>query len=168
MWMASEQGSLTCRSPSIVATRPIICLRDTHVHPSHGLHLRVYTTCRYDHSDGEIFGRGTAIIESDCICSISVRILCKLQLISVRVYLPNLRLLLCNMYLTQARRVCWVDLAILLSQLAPPFIPLGDFNAKHVLGVAALTDNRETSVFYVCADFNLLLLSTGAYTQFYL
>jgi hypothetical protein len=55
------------------------------------------------------------------------------------------------------------DLTNLISQLPPPFIVLGDFNAKNILWGAVLTDERGRSVHDVCAGFDLILLNTGAH-----
>jgi hypothetical protein len=53
----------------------------------------------------------------------------------------------------------------LLSQLPPPYILAGDFNAKHIVWGGSLTDDRGALVYDVFADFGLILLTTGAYTH---
>jgi hypothetical protein len=53
----------------------------------------------------------------------------------------------------------------LISQLPPPLILLGDFNAKNILWGAALTDERGRLVSDVSAGFDLILLNSGAHTH---
>jgi hypothetical protein len=45
------------------------------------------------------------------------------------------------------------DLTKLVSQLPPPFILLGNFDAKNILWGSFLTDERGRSVHDVCAGF---------------
>jgi hypothetical protein len=56
-----------------------------------------------------------------------------------------------------------VDLANLLSQLGSPVTLPEAFNANHILSDENIADNRETLVCDVCADFDLILLNTGAH-----
>jgi hypothetical protein len=53
----------------------------------------------------------------------------------------------------------------LISQLPPPLILLGDFNAKNILWGAAITDERGRLISDVCAGFDMILLSSGARTH---
>jgi hypothetical protein len=45
----------------------------------------------------------------------------------------------------------------------PPYILVEDFNGKHIVWGGILTDNTRTLVYDVFADFDLLLLDTGAH-----
>jgi hypothetical protein len=54
---------------------------------------------------------------------------------------------------------------ILLSELPPSYTLLGDFNAEHILWGRNLTDDREALDYDVYADFDLILLNTGAHTH---
>jgi hypothetical protein len=87
-----------------------------------------------------------------------------MQVIAVRVHLPNLCFTLPNIYLPPVIPVSPADLTNLISQLPPPFILLGDFNTKNILW-GVLTDKRGRSVHDVCAGFDLILLNTGAHTH---
>jgi hypothetical protein len=83
----------------------------------------------------------------------------------VRVHLLNFCFTLCNIYLPPVVPVSPADLTNLISQLPPPFILLGDFNARNILWGAVRTDERGRSVHDVCAGFDLILLNTDAHTH---
>jgi hypothetical protein len=53
----------------------------------------------------------------------------------------------------------------LISQLPPPLILIGDFNAKNILWGAAITGERGRLISDVCAGFDLIILSSGARTH---
>jgi hypothetical protein len=111
-----------------------------------------------------VSGRAATVVK-DCIYCVPVSFRSPLQVIAVRVHLPTLHFTLCNIYLPPAVPVRQVDLANLLSQLPPPYLFLGDFNARHILWGGNVTDDRDTLVYDVCAVFDLILLNTGAHTH---
>jgi exonuclease III len=158
------------RSPDLQAlihgpNPAVVYLKETHLRPSDALCLRGYTTHRYDQPGGERASEMTAVLMKDCIYCLPVSFRSPLQVIAVPVHLPNLHFSLCDVNLPLVITARRADLANLLSQLPPPFILLGDFNARHIHCDAALTDDRGTSDYDVCADFDLILLNTGAHTH---
>jgi exonuclease III len=118
----------------------ITCLQETHLCRSHALTLRGYAAYCYDHPHGEMASGGAAIIVNHCIYCIPVNLHSPLQVIAVHVHLLNLCFTLCNIYLPPAIPVSPADLTSVISQLLPPFILLGDFNAKNALWGAFLID----------------------------
>jgi hypothetical protein len=66
-----------------------------------------------------------------------------MQGVAVPIHLHSLCFTLYNIYLPQAIPVSPGDLTILISQLPPLFILLGDFNAKNILWGAVIIDERE-------------------------
>jgi hypothetical protein len=123
---------------------------------------------RYDHPDGERTSGCMAIIVKDCMYCISVNLCSPLPVIALCMLLLDLCFTLCSVYLPPAIPVSLAYLTNLISQLPPPFILLGDFNARNILWGAVLTDKRGRSVYDVCAGFDLILLNTGAHTHLYL
>jgi hypothetical protein len=126
--------------------------------------LRLYDRPIWRHRRREGQWRGT-IFQKNRIYYLMANLSSTLQGIAVRVYLPTLQLTLCNIHLPWALPLRRADLATVLSRLpTPPYILLVDFNNKYILWDGKFSDDRGTSVYDVCVDFDVILMKKSAHT----
>jgi hypothetical protein len=151
------QALIHGRSPAIV------CLQETRLRCSHALGLCCCTTHRYDHPNGDRVRGGTAILERDCICCVPVRLRSPLEIIAVRVHIPNPRFTLCDIHLPPAVTLCLADWRIYCHSYHHHLSFLAILMPSIFSGGANLTDYRETLVYDICADFYLILFNTCAH-----
>jgi hypothetical protein len=86
---------------------------------------RAFEVYRHDHLGGETANGGTAILDRDCVYSVSVPFHTALQAVAVRIKLGALSCTICNIYLPPARPIADANLVRLIFQLPTPFV-LGD------------------------------------------
>ena len=75
-------------------------------------------------------GSGLAILAHRSAAFTSTALNITLQAMACRVGLEEL-ITVCNMYINPQNIITQHDLELLIDQLPPPFLILGDFNAKH-------------------------------------
>jgi hypothetical protein len=88
-----------------------------------------------------------------------------LEAIAVRLYFP-IKLTICNIYLRGLDTITINDLDGLISQLDPPFIITGDFNACNIIWGSQSTDSRGKMIEELMNKHDLAVLNRGNPTHF--
>ena len=144
----------------------IVCLQETHLLNRHTLSFRGYRCFRFDADDGSRAHGDVALLIHDHLCSQEVAVQSSLQVLCIRVSLSSLSFSVCNIYIPRGQEITEENLRNLISQLPPPFLILGDFNAHSPLWGSARTCPRGTLIETAMENLNLFLLNTGLHTHF--
>ena len=75
---------------------------------------------------------------------------------------------ICNIYLPPNEPISYEDLHTLLRQLPPPYILLGDFNARHPLWGDVLSNSKGNTVASLVEHEDLCVFNTGEPTHFHI
>ena len=109
----------------------VICLQETHL-SNNNFSIRGFNEYFKNNDIGQRAKGGVAILVKSAIYSQSLSIETNLQAIAVHISSP-LSLSICSIYIPQDQRFSRSDLENLVVQLPPPFLLLGDFNARSCL-----------------------------------
>ena len=141
-----------------------ICLQETRI-----TSMNTYAPTGYDivHSpacpiDGHV--RGVAIMISNMIQYKEIILRTDLQAVAVRINIPK-AYTICSIYLPHTQ-ISKQDITVLLDQLTPPFIILGDFNAHSPMWGSSTTSGRGRMISEILVDRDLCLLNNGEPTHF--
>ena len=142
----------------------IICLQETHLHPIHKVSLKNYTFFRHDYINAKKACGGIAILVHESITSQIIATKSSLQAISVSVKLPALSkkpFSITSIYLPPHINVPTHSLQTLITQLPPPLLVCGDFNAHSPTWGFKRLNNRGDAVENLLLDNpNLTLINT--------
>lgn len=106
------------------------CLQETHLLPSHTVTLKNYSMFNVYGPNVQRPSGGAAILVRNDLIHSHLVVTTHLQVVAVRLTLHKV-ITLCSVYIPPAVAVTLQDLDILLAQLPPPYIFLGDFNAHN-------------------------------------
>lgn len=151
----------------IEATSPAcICLQETMLGNFLPKPPTGYSILKHPTNGDAVPGTGVATLIHNSLPFTKLNINTDFQAIAIRVGLPDL-ITVCNIYLSPQEDVSSQDIQSLIDQLPPPFILLGDVNAKHPLWGDTVTDARGRTLENVILNNNLSLLNTGESTHFH-
>lgn len=110
----------------------VICLQETQLSPTNLVKFKHFEILRKDYCEGNRACGGVAIFIKDCIYFEPLNIISPLQVIAARIYQP-IPYTICNIYLPPLRLITKQELLDIVSQLEPPYVIVGDFNAHNTL-----------------------------------
>lgn len=90
-----------------------------------------------------------------------------LQALAVRIQFPNRRVTICNIYISPNTAINQADMQNLIDQLPPPFLLLGDFNAKHPSWGCNTTNQHGRTIEQILMTANICTMNTGENTHFH-
>lgn len=90
-----------------------------------------------------------------------------LQALTTRIQFKHQLITVCNLYIHPNEALSQADLQNLINQLPPPFLVLGDFNAKHPAWGGDNTNQHGRIVEQILMTANTCILNTGANTHFH-
>lgn len=107
---------------------------------------------------------GVAILTSKSIPAKGIPLMTDLEAVAVQICLEQV-ITVCSLYLSPSAEVQQSQLEILINQLPPPFLILGDFNAHNSLWGSVRTDSRGKMVESVLISRPICLLNAGNATH---
>jgi len=141
-----------------------ICLQETMLgaatpRPPSGYAIRTFSP-----NNQAIPGDGLAILihESHSITDLNLNT--PLQAMALRTGL-NRQITICNIYISPNEQIQQHHITDLISQLPPPFLMLGDFNAKHTIWGDDVSDPRGRIIEQVLLDHDVSIMNTGEPTH---
>jgi len=120
-----------------------------------------------DISPEAVPGRGMATIVRNDVAATVVDVATNIQAIVLRIKLSRIYTI-CNIYLPPNAALVSRELTSLIRQLQPPFLILGDFNARSQSWGDTITNPRGTTVEDILMTENLCILNSGSPTHFHL
>lgn len=117
------------------------CLQETHLNASHTNILKYFQVFRKDriqavHSSGGV----AVVVQRSTPCS-EVTLQTSLEAVAARILLDRI-ITVCSLYIPPSYQLKIEELEDLVSQLPPPFLLLGDFNAHNPLWGSGRRDPR--------------------------
>ena len=146
----------------------VTCLQETRLpnpppSPPRGFHM--YHTCGPPGMDGLDHG-GACVLVKSTIGHLIHPLTTDLQAVAIRCHLDRLYTI-CSLYLPPASPVSIDQLLALVQQLPPPFLLLGDFNARHHLWGDTVTTPRGRIIESLLAEGDCGILNDGTPTHFH-
>ena len=140
----------------------IVCLQETKLGNSPynpGLDYVIHKmNPRGDHAHG-----GVAIIVNKSVQHSHIILNTQLQAIAVRACLDR-EITICSLYLPPRHRVTMNEMQVLVNQLPPPLLLLGDFNSHNPLWGGVVLDAEGRTIDDFIHNNNLLLFNDGSMT----
>ena len=143
-----------------------ICLQETllgNIVPS--AH-RWYTIYCLSNGNGPVPGSGLAALVHGSTSCLQVPLLTPLQAQACTIGLRK-SLTICNIYISPNKNISYHDITVLIVQLPPPFILMGDTNAKCELWGGTTTDHHGRIFGQLLLNMNIGLLNSGARTHYH-
>ena len=144
----------------------IICLQETKLPPDAPFFLKGYTILRKDTDYTSVSHGGVLIAASHEIPVKQIPLRSELQAVAARVKLGQREVSVCSIYLPPGIDFPATQLGLLVSELPPPFLLLGDFNAHNMLWGCATSNTRGRQLERVINQENMCILNTGSPTHF--
>jgi len=142
----------------------LVSLQETFLKPSKTTTFKNYSLYNFpsEESNGTIHG-GIAILVNSAVPHSQIQLNTNLQAIAVRATFHK-TISVCSIYLSPSSKFNSSDVDNLITQLPPPILLLGDFNAHSSSWGCSKTDNRGKLVEDILLKHNLSLLNDGSYT----
>ena len=141
----------------------IVCLQETmlgNVTFNPGLNYDIYSM---NPTDGERAHGGVAIIINKSVQHSIIALQCNLQAIAIRACLDR-EITICSLYLPPHSRFTVNDIQVLINQLPPPFVLLGDFNSHNPLWGGDYLDAEGRIIDDIINTNDLTLYNDGTMT----
>ena len=110
---------------------------------------------------------GSALLIWNDISHIPIDLHSSLQAVAVQINLKRCYTI-CSLYLPPNDSISECELSILYQQFHPPFLILGEINARHYIWGDTVTNTRGDLLFSFIEDQNLGILNTGDPTHFHI
>ena len=143
-----------------------VCLQETKLAPDATFGMRGYSVYRKDQRNETIAHGGVLLAIRHSIPSQQVTLQTSLQAVAARVHLNNNVVTLCSLYLPPGIVFPRNELICLLTELPPPVVVLGDFNAHHVVWGCRDCCSRGRTLERLIHEEQLCVLNTGTRTHF--
>lgn len=127
-------------------------------------HLKQFESHSYYRTTHQRASGGTSIYVRDTYYTEVIDVTSSLEVTAVSVWCPN-RLTICNVYIPPDRAIVEEDLTDLLSQLPPPYLLLGDFNAHHPLWGSEKASPAGKIIEKILNNNDITILNTGEATH---
>ena len=142
----------------------LLCLQETKISEERQCSVRGYTAYHcIGPMNSEVPSGGVSILANNKIPQEALALNTNLQAVAIRVSL-NRVISVCNIYIPPTAHVQQQELEDLISQLQPPFIILGDFNAHHTMWGCTNVDHRGQIMESIIEALDLCLMNTGMTT----
>jgi len=141
-----------------------ICLQETRIKPNTDIQFKNFSAyhCPGNVTDDIVYG-SVAILVNNSFAHKSITLNTHLQAVAVRVSCHK-TITVCSLYLPPSLRWTKKDLEELLSELPPPIILLGDFNAHSVSWGCFNNDSKRKIIQDLLLQHNLSLMNNGSIT----
>jgi len=141
-----------------------VCLQETWIKTNTNIQFKNFSAyhCPGNVTDGIVYG-GVAILVNNSFAHKSITLNTHLQAVAVRVSCHK-TITVCSLYLPSSLRWTKEDLEELLSELPPPLILLGDFNAHGVSWGCFNNDSKGKIIQDFLLQHNLSLMNNGSMT----